>query len=590
MSHASAFPYSFGPLLDDHGAQFRLWAPGARSVELIHEGEHAMDRRADGWFVLHKAGCRAGTRYKFRIDGEVEIPDPASAFQPDDILGPSEIIDHGGFSWRSKNWRGRPWEEVVFLELHVGTFTPGGTFRSAIDKLDHCVQTGVTAIELMPVADFAGRWNWGYDGVLLYAPDSSYGRPDDLKSLVDAAHERGLMVFLDVVYNHFGPEGNFLPRYAPKFFCEAQTPWGHAIDYGLREVRAYAIENAIHWLDHYRFDGLRLDAVHAIVEAGEPPVLRALSEAVGAYAEDTGRHIHLVLENDDNAASLLSGSSRRAGTYRAQWNDDYHHAWHVLLTEEADGYYTDYAPDPLTGIERALKAGFIYQGEPSRHRDGRRRGEPSGKLPPVDFVNFLQNHDQIGNRALGDRLESLAEPAAIEAALAILLLAPMVPLLFMGEEWGSTQAFPFFCDFKGDLADAVRRGRRAEFSDAYSRYGDEVPDPLAQDTFRLAKLDWNVPLTQPGKDRLALVTRLLKLRAAEVVPRLTGATFGACHVKDGVVRADWLMGDGQALRLLANLSSRETQSHEALPGRVIFGEDRSLLPPWSVIWSVGARP
>ena len=306
---------------------------------------------------------------------------------------------------------------------------------------------------------FPGRWNWGYDGVLPFAPDSRYGRPDDLKALIDAAHARGLMVFIDVVYNHFGPEGNYLGRIAPQFFTDAQTPWGGAIDYRVPEVRRFLIQNALHWLRDYRFDGLRLDAVHAIVTPGEPHILRDLSLAVGALAKESGRHIHLVLENDDNRAAFLAPEEDPpSGRYRAQWNDDYHHAWHVLLTGEKAGYYRDYGD--THHIERTLTEGFAYQGETSAHRKGRSRGETSSHLPPTAFVNFIQNHDQIGNRPLGERLTTLCAAEPLAAALAVLLLQPSPPLLFMGEEWGATEPFPFFCDFKGELATPFATGAR----------------------------------------------------------------------------------------------------------------------------------
>jgi 1,4-alpha-glucan branching enzyme/maltooligosyltrehalose trehalohydrolase len=312
--------------------------------------------------------------------------------------------------------------------------------------------------------------------VLPYAPDGAYGKPDDLKALVDEAHLRGLMVFLDVVYNHFGPEGNYLGRTAPEFFTDTNTPWGAAIDYRVPHVRAFAVGNALHWLEHYRFDGLRLDAVHAIVEPGAREMLQELSRAVGAFADASGRLIHLVLENDDNAAGLLDPvADPPQGRYRAQWNDDYHHAWHVLLTGEDAGYYRDYADDPKRHLARALGGGFAYQGEASPHRGGKPRGEPSGALSPLAFVNFLQNHDQIGNRPLGERLTIQADARAVDAALAVTLLAPMPPLLFMGEEWGSQRPFPFFCDFHSDLAEAVRNGRRAEFKQAYEQHGDAIP-------------------------------------------------------------------------------------------------------------------
>jgi malto-oligosyltrehalose trehalohydrolase len=582
----------FGTRLTTDGACFRLWAPAAKSVDLMLEKSYPLRRGDDGWFSAEIRGVKAGARYRFRIDDEIDIPDPASAFQPDDTAGPSEVIDPGSYRWRAADWRGRPWHETSVVEAHVGTFTPEGTYRAMIGRLDHLVETGITALELMPLADFSGTRNWGYDGVLWYAPDSAYGRPDDLKTLIDEAHLRGLMVFLDVVYNHFGPEGNYLGRYAPDFFTEAQTPWGSAIDYRVREVRAFAIENAVYWLSEYRFDGLRLDAVHAIPEQGEISMLHDLSIAAGKLAAQTGRHIHLVLENDDNAVSLLdAGEDPPRGKYRAQWNDDYHHAWHVLLTGESHGYYGDYRRSPLQDIARALGSGFVYQGEASAHRDGRLRGEPSGQLAPVAFVNFLQNHDQIGNRALGDRLESIADPAAIEAALAITLLAPMVPMLFMGEEWGSKAPFPFFCDFHGELADAVRKGRHKEFAGAYAKYGDGVPDPLDPSTFRSAVLDWDSRSAPAGNKRLALVRQLLTIRRQEIVPRLTAAAFGEAHADDdGLLTAGWRMGDGGTLRLQANLSEHEIPRRPESAGTLVWGDPMSeRIPPWSVFWRLEAR-
>jgi malto-oligosyltrehalose trehalohydrolase len=583
----------FGPLGDGQGAQFRLWAPAASSVDLLLDGTvHAMARAADGWYSVGCNDVAAGARYAFRIDGELTVPDPASHFQPDDVHGPSELVDHS-YDWVADDWRGRPWHETAMLELHVGTFSPEGTFRGAIAKLDHVVDAGFTAIELMPVAAFAGRRNWGYDGVLLYAPDSSYGRPQDLKALIDAAHQRGLMVFLDVVYNHFGPDGNYLGRYAPQFFTsDYETHWGNAIDYRVPEVRAFAIENALHWLEHYRFDGLRLDAVHAIRAIGEPPILTALSCAVGGLAARTGRHIHLVLENDDNRAGLLDPlTDPPAGKYRAQWNDDYHHAWHVLLTGEPHGYYRDYVDGTKDKIARALSSGFIYQGEPSAHRDGAMRGEPSGGLPPTAFVDFLQNHDQIGNRALGDRLTSLVEGPALDAALAVLLLAPMPPMMFMGEEWGSTRPFPFFCDFSGDLADAVRNGRRAEFADAYADPALAVPDPLDGETFRAAKLDWSARSRGAHRRRLDLVRALLRVRRETVVPRLVGiAGFAASAEFAGdLLRAQWRLGDGSILRLLANISqSAAARPADYAGGTPVWGgEVPERLLPWTVFWSLG---
>jgi len=582
----------FGVWLTADGASFRLWAPAARRVELLLEKPQPMARGDDGWFTADVAGVKAGMRYRYRIDDEIDVPDPASAFQPEDVFGPSEVVDHDGYQWRARDWKGRPWRDTVLIETHVGTFTPEGSYRAMIGKLDHLAATGITALELMPLADFAGQRNWGYDGVLWYAPDSAYGRPEDLKALIDEAHLRGLMVFLDVVYNHFGPDGNYLGRYAPSFFTDAHTPWGSAIDYRLPEVRAFAIENALSWLRDYRFDGLRFDAInHILDEPGQVSVLHDISVAAGKLAAETGRHIHLVLENGDNRASLLDAiQDPPSGKYRAQWNDDYHHAWHVLLTGESTGYYGDYQKSPRNDLARALASGFVYQGETAAFWGGKPRGEPSGKLSPTAFVNFLQNHDQVGNRPLGDRLESLARPEEVEAALAVTLLAPTVPMLFMGEQWGSKVPFPFFCDFKGGLADAVRKGRREEFAWAYQRYGDEVPDPLDEATFKSAVLDWTSCETGIGERRLALVRDLLTTRRQEIVPRLDGVTFaGAQAAENGLLTANWRMGDGATLHLIANLSASDVPAPagEAAARNIWGSEPVNVLPPWSVAWRVG---
>ncbi|MBX9647431.1 MAG: malto-oligosyltrehalose trehalohydrolase [Xanthobacteraceae bacterium] len=581
---------TFGPQLSTDGTRFRLWAPAARRVDVLLEQPHPMTRGEDGWFTADIAGVKAGAAYKFRIDDEIDVPDPASAFQPDDVFGPSEVIDHSAHVWRATGWRGRPWAEAVIVEAHVGTFTRDGSYRAMIDKLDHLVETGITALELLPLADFAGSRNWGYDGVLWYAPDSAYGRPEDLKALIDEAHQRGLMVMLDVVYNHFGPEGNYLGRYAPGFFTEAHTPWGSAIDYRVPQVRAFAIENALHWLRDYRFDGLRLDAVNSIVEPGGLSLLHDLSAAAGELAAETGRHIHLVLENGDNRASILDATrDPPQGKYRAQWNDDYHHAWRVLMTGEKQGYYGDYQRAPLEEIARTLSSGFIYQGEPSEFRGGV-RGEPSGALSPMAFINFLGNHDQIGNRPLGDRLESVARTEAIEAALAVMLLAPAIPMLFMGEEWGARTPFPFFCDFKGDLADAVRRGRRSEYEWAFAEYGDEIPDALDLSTFQSAALDWDERRKAAPQQRLKLVRDLLACRRREIVPRLAGATFGQASAgKDGLLTANWRMDDGTTLALSANLSDRNISDVPVrAKGTPIWGSElNDRVPPWSVVWRIG---
>lgn len=577
----------FGPLVSKDGVTFRLWSPAVHEAQLLLDSPHDMRKNGE-WFDVHVPQTKAGTRYRFRIDGEIDIPDPASHFQPDDISGPSQVIDHAAYRWRTE-WNGLPWEQAVILEAHVGTFTAAGTFRAMIEKLDHLAATGITALELMPLSDFPGRWNWGYDGVLPYAPDSSYGRPEDLKELIDAAHARGLMVFLDVVYNHFGPEGNYLGHIAPSFFSEAHTPWGGAIDYRVPEVRTFAIENALYWLRDYRFDGLRLDAVHAIVTQGEPALLTELSRAVGALATETGRHIHLVLENDDNRSSLLApGEEPPAGRYRAQWNDDYHHAWHVFLTGENAGYYSDYQ-DVEHYIVRTLAEGFAYQGELSHHRGNANRGEQSGGLPRAAFVNFIQNHDQIGNRPLGERLTMLAPPAAVEAALCVLLLQPSPPLLFMGEEWGATEAFPFFCDFKGDLADAVRNGRKREFAEAYAKHGVEIPDPLAKETKDSAILNWDARDQPVHAQRLALTHKVLHVRRRKIAPLLpTMNTKGSATFHAGVLHARWPANES-TFSILANLTdTRSPRPDELNWAEPIWGGAPPRdLPPWSVYAAIG---
>jgi len=582
-------PPRFGPLVSSRGVTFRLWAPATRAVKLVMERSREMETRG-GWFELHVAEAGPGTRYRFTIDGEIDIPDPASHFQAEDVHGPSEVIDHTSYRWQAKDWKGLPWERAVFVEAHVGTFTAEGTFRAMIERLDHLAETGITALELMPVADFPGRWNWGYDGVLLFAPDSAYGQPDDLKALIDAAHARGLMVFLDVVYNHFGPEGNYLHRIAPVFFSERHhTPWGAVIDYRVPEVRAFAIENALHWLRDYRFDGLRLDAVHAILEPGAPNILSELAAAVNAFAAESGRHIHLVLENDDNAAHFLAPTPQAGkGFYRAQWNDDYHHAWHVLLTHERAHYYRDFQ-DAGERIARALAEGFAYQGEPSPFRGGKMRGERSAQLPRGDFVNFVQNHDQIGNRAMGERLTVLAKPAALEAALAVLFLQPGPPLLFMGDEWGAREPFLFFCDFQGELAEAVRQGRRREYAEFYAEYGDEIPDPLSAETRGSAVLNWDARGQPAHAKRLALTRSLLGARHRFVAPLIPAMTApGEVRFDTGLLTARWAAGE-KTLMLLANLSDGRKAKPAASWGEPIWGgKPPNELPPWSVYAAISS--
>ena len=605
----------FGAEVDDGGTSFRLWAPDALAVVLHLDGataprEIAMTPRADGWFETRCDGAGAGARYRFAVDGAAPVPDPASRFQPDGVHGPSEVVDPRTHVWRDAQWRGRPWEEAVLYEFHVGTGTPGGRFRDVITPLDDLVELGVTGLALMPLAECPGAHNWGYDGVYPFAPESAYGRPEDLKQLVEAAHARGLMVLLDVVYNHFGPEGNYVGQYASPFFTDRQeTPWGAAIDFeGPRSgpVREFFVHNALFWLEEYGLDGLRLDAVHAIHDASRPDILTELAKRVHErFAGE--REIHLVLENDGNESQRL----RRAGDgtpleYTAQWNDDLHHALHVVLTGEHEGYYEDYADRPVAHLGRALAEGFAWQGESSPHRGGTRRGEPSALLPPTAFVSFLQNHDQIGNRAFGERLGSLVSADALRAGTAVLLLAPQIPLLFMGEEWSAPEPFPFFCDFGPELAEAVREGRRREFG-AFPAFRDpaaraRIPDPGARETFLAARLDRRQAARAPHATVRALHGQLLAVRRRELVPRLRGIGGGSGRSEvlgERTLRVRWRLGDGARLELLAHLSDDPWRGPlPSVPGHLLFEtpaganrlRDDDGLPPWSVLWRLSEPP
>jgi maltooligosyltrehalose trehalohydrolase len=608
MKREHAMPFG-AAVLPDGRVRFRLWAPAQRAPKLCLEapGEEAMvpmQAREDGWFELVTDIAGPGSRYRFLLEDGTLVPDPASRFQPKDVHGPSEVVDPRGWDWQDADWCGRPWEEAVIYELHTGCFTPAGTFSGIEKRLDYLRDLGVTAVELMPVADFPGARNWGYDGALPFAPDSRYGRPEALKALVQAAHTRGLMVLLDVVYNHFGPEGNYLHLYAPQFFTERhKTPWGAAINFdgdGSRQVRDFFIHNALYWLEEYHLDGLRLDAVHAIADDSAPDILEELARTVheGPGAD---RRVHLVLENDYNAARYLRRESHgRPRWYVAQWDDDIHHAAHVLATGEVSGYYMDYADDPVRHLGRCLTEGFAYQGEPSRYRHGEIRGEASRHLPPSAFVSFLQNHDQVGNRAFGERISRLGSAEAVRALSAVLLLAPLPPLLFMGQEFAADQPFPFFCDFGPELAKAVTEGRRKEFA-RFPEFSDpearaRIPDPSDPDTFESAVLDWR-SLDRPAHaEWLALYRQLLTLRREHIVPRLSGlARCTGCEHRTFGHRgllAQWTLHAGERLTLLANLGETSLSDVVSPGGTFLYGSRPDILdllgqgslPPWSVSW------
>lgn len=592
----------FGAELADGGVRFALWAPTAHDVALLLGDERLqMPAEPDGWRRLIVPGAKAGGRYRFLIDGDLEVPDPASRFQPEDVVGASEVIDPRAYRWQTSDWNGRPWEEAVIYEVHIGTATREGTFAAFENRLPDLAALGITAIEIMPLADVPGARNWGYDGVLPFAPDAAYGTPDDLKRLVDRAHALGIMVILDVVYNHFGPSGNYLHAYAKTFFTERhQTPWGAAINFDGEHsaaVRDFVISNALYWLDEFYLDGLRLDAVHAIIDDSGTHVLDTLADEVRARF---GREIHLILENEANEARRLERTETGAPrTYTAQWADDVHNAWHVLLTGESDGYYGDFADRPIEHLGRALAEGFCYQGEHAPHL-GRTRGEPSAHLPPQAFIAFLQNHDQIGNRALGERLCHIVTEEKLDLARAVLLLSPQIPLLFIGEEWSASAPFQFFVDFPDkDLGKAVRDGRRREFSKfaSFAGHEDQIPDPTSVETFTRSKPDWSERTRAPHAAILSDVQDLLALRRRETLPLLRsefrGGEFDLPH--DQALAVTWRFAVGD-LRLVMNFGDEVVEVRLADDERLVWASEASArdqtlihLPRWTGAVIAGAR-
>ncbi|SCK58398.1 maltooligosyl trehalose hydrolase [Variovorax sp. HW608] len=594
MKHLHAMPFGAAPL-DGRGVRFRLWAPGLPSVTLEWAPagawrERAMQRVEGGWHECTLAEAAAGDRYRYRLPDGLRVPDPASRRNPDDVHGPSEVVDPRAYAWHDDDWTGRPWREAVIYELHIGAFTPEGSFAGAQRRLGELAALGITAIELMPLADFPGRHNWGYDGVLPFAPDASYGTPAELKAFVDAAHGLGLMVLIDVVYNHFGPEGNYLHVYCPEFFNPArQTPWGAAIHFdgpASRTVRDFFVHNALYWIEEYRFDGLRMDAVHAIHDRSATPIVEEICTAL-RQGPGRDREIHIVLENDRNESHRLERELE--GTpiaATAQWNDDLHHAAHVLLTGETDGYYADYARRPLEQFGLALAQGFVYTGQPSPFRGGEARGEPCDYLPPAAFVSFLQTHDQVGNRALGERIDALADPARLLAARACVLLSPHTPMLFMGEEYAAKTPFRYFCDFGPELAAAVAAGRREEFGgfDAFAGAGavGGLPDPNDEATFLASRLDWSEHSTGWHAEALRTIAALLVLRQIELVPRFGDATRVERWSCEGdTLRIVWQLDEGHGdarapgcLHLIAHFGSA--------PGRVAW-------PPGRIVHMMRAR-
>ena len=505
-----------------------VWAPAAASVEIAVDGRrHAMTRRDGGWWEA-TAQLGPGTDYGFVLDGDGPLPDPRSPWQPDGVHGPSRTVDHAAFDWSDARWSAPPLREAVIYELHVGTFTPGGTFDSAIERLPDLAALGITHLELLPVAEFSGDRGWGYDGVDLFAPHHAYGGPDGLRRFVDAAHGQGLAVLIDVVYNHLGPEGNYLPRYGPYFSSRYSTPWGDAVNFdaeGSDEVRRFVVDNALMWMRDYHADGLRLDAMHAIHDMSAIHIGEEIAAATRALEAELGRRLVITAESDLNDPRLVRAVDAGGYGMDAAWADDVHHALHVALTGETSGYYVDFGDEGA--LARALRDPYLYAGSYSAFRR-RRHGRSPGDLPGDRFVAFAQNHDQVGNRALGERLSQLVSPGRARIGAALLLTAPYVPLLFAGEEWAASTPFQYFTGHESEeLAEAVRGGRRGEFA-AFGWDPDAVPDPQDPETFARSRLDWDERGRDPHASMLAWYRDLIGLRRR--TPALTDPDRGRVHV------------------------------------------------------------
>ena len=560
----------------DGSTAFEVWAPHASAVTL-HVCASGPDDRPqpvrltpsdDGYHVARVPGIGAGARYAFTLDDDdLPLPDPASASQPDGVHATSEVVDHDAFAWSDAGWGGLPLRDYVIYELHVGTFTPEGTFDAIIPRLQQLADDGITALELLPVAEFPGGRNWGYDGVDLFAVQSTYGGADGLRRLIDAAHAHGIAVVLDVVYNHLGPEGNYLGKFGPYFSERHHTPWGAAMNVdgpGSDEVRRFFIENARQWVRDFHVDALRLDAVHGIVDTSASPFLAELADAVHDEAADARRQVHVIAESDLNDVRVIMPREAGGWGHDSQWTDDFHHALHVAATGESTGYYADFG-GAIDDVATSLRRGFVYTGQPSAHR-GRRFGSDSTGLPGERFVVYAQNHDQVGNRLLGDRLASSLSPARQRTLLAAVLLSPFVPMLFMGEEYGETRPFPYFVSHGDpDLVAAVREGRAREF--ASFGFAGEAPDPQGEETFRAAVLDWDSRATGDHAATLETTRALLRLRR-------TSPSIRRMRPAEGTVRSGGAAGwvsverahDGDHTLVVCNLGTEPVSLADASGG------------------------
>jgi maltooligosyltrehalose trehalohydrolase len=565
---------------------FRVWAPKAKRVEVEVCGERLpMSAGEKGWWFAETASVEPATDYAFVVDTGAPLPDPRSPWQPHGIHGPSRTVDHGAFPWTDRRWQAGPLSAALFYELHIGTFTPDGTFKAAIEKLDHLVRLGITHVELMPVAEFSGSRGWGYDGVYLYAPHHAYGEPDDLKHLADACHARGLAIVLDVVYNHLGPAGNYLDRFGPYFTDRYATPWGTAVNLDgpfSDEVRRFFCDNALMWLRDYHFDGLRLDAVHAIIDTSAMHFLEQLACEVAELEAQIGRHLSLIAESDLNDPRVVRPQNLGGYGIDAQWSDDFHHALHCVLTGEHAGYYADFGS--LADLAKALQRVYVYDGRYSRFRK-RRHGKPVAGLSGHRFLGYLQNHDQIGNRAKGERSSHLMSLGRLKVGAALVLTAPFVPLLFQGEDWGASSPFLYFTDHEDpELGRAVTEGRRREFA-AFGWRPEDVPDPQVRESFERSKLNWSELDIEPHTGLLVWHSRLIQLRRE--IPALSdgrlervrttfdesgkwfvlrrGPVVVACNLSNVAQRVPVDLGHGTELLLASENNVQFTHNAVGLP-------------------------
>ncbi|MCJ8056914.1 malto-oligosyltrehalose trehalohydrolase [Shinella curvata] len=564
--------HTWGPKLHaDGSATFDIWAPALPSLAVeISEKIYPMSPIGGSWYSVTVKGVKSDSTYLYVLPDGSRVPDPAPRFQPHGVFGPSRLWDHKAFGWTQNHWTGRPWEEHVFYEIHIGAFTAEGTFVAALEHLPRLAEMGFTAVEIMPLAQFPGERGWGYDGVFPYAPHNAYGSPDDFKCFVDAAHRCGLAVYLDVVYNHFGPEGNVLPQLAPDFFqADNPTPWGDRIDFGQDAVRRFFLDNVIYWIEAFCLDGLRLDAVDQIEDARDLHILQEISDAVRERFSE--RHVHLIVENPANGTDLLATHHEGRRLYDADWNDEFHHAVHVAVTGEASGHYEPFADAPFANIKKALAEGYLHEGkrtlpiEPS----------PSASLPPTAFVHFLQNHDQVGNRACGDRLHTAIDKHRFRVLTEILVLSPQIPLFFMGDDHLSNRPFHFFSDYEGEIAEAIKANRPRE-AENFGGFPpgvrpEDIADPNDRATFTRSKIAWDQTHTPEVSDWKILLAVLLAVRKKHVLPCLTGAEGYAGTVipsEDSLIFIDWRM-PGRMLRLRANLS-QEPRDLDARLGQLVY--------------------